>query len=542
MNSPETKNQELDETFPRRSAGIANFWVTLCEVCICTVLIVLICGERTPDINESHYLTKAKHFWNPDWCPNDFFLSSADAHFVYFLSLGWVTKIFSLSTSAWLLRGLSWLLFAFAWQRLSFRLFPQRFASLFSITGFLLVVDYFHLAGEWVVGGAEAKSFAYIFVILALERMVAGKWNWVWIWLGIASMFHVLVGGWSLLFATIMFVVSVDRSRWKSQIGWMAGGAVLTLLGLVPGVLLSINQDAKSLGLANEIYVRVRLPHHLYFWSFEKQRMVAFFVALATWVFLSRGDGKQLSKIHGFCLLAFALGLAGIGLSNLSDRESTANVANWWLRFYLFRMTDFAIGIGIAFAAMKCWQDSSPRIKNTVWIAAVIIGVMVVGGQLRHKFAEKRPPADVAALPDYGGQERKRTFERYKNWLKVCDWAKRNTPDTATFLTPFEQQTFNWYAHRSQVFCRKDIPQNATGILDWQRRIELFYQSGQNYQWQTDDRILELAKEFDFQYIIVEQAIAEQRDLAGVPSKFKMVYPDDPGKRVSYVVFEITDR
>jgi hypothetical protein len=26
-----------------------------------------------PDSGESHYLAKAKHFWNPAWCPGDFF-------------------------------------------------------------------------------------------------------------------------------------------------------------------------------------------------------------------------------------------------------------------------------------------------------------------------------------------------------------------------------------------------------------------------------------------------------------------------------------
>ena len=41
-------------------------------------LFFLYTGGPPPDVNETHYLPKAKHYWNPDWCGPDVFLDSAD--------------------------------------------------------------------------------------------------------------------------------------------------------------------------------------------------------------------------------------------------------------------------------------------------------------------------------------------------------------------------------------------------------------------------------------------------------------------------------
>ena len=42
---------------------------------------------------------------------------------------------------------------------------------------FLVLNDRMHMAGEWVIGGVEAKGFAYVLVFVGLERLVRGRWN-----------------------------------------------------------------------------------------------------------------------------------------------------------------------------------------------------------------------------------------------------------------------------------------------------------------------------------------------------------------------------
>lgn len=54
-------------------------WQAFAEVLAIVVLFFLLGSGAAPEINEAHYLSKAKHFWNPQWCPNDAFLNTADA-------------------------------------------------------------------------------------------------------------------------------------------------------------------------------------------------------------------------------------------------------------------------------------------------------------------------------------------------------------------------------------------------------------------------------------------------------------------------------
>ncbi len=140
----------------------------LLETLLIAVCFFLYAGQPAPDVNESHYLTKAKHFWNPEYCPGDLFLGSGFSHWLFYFSFGWLTKFISLSAFAWTGRIITWSFMAFAWQRLSFTIVPLKFMSVLSALFFLLLNDRFHLAGEWVVGGFEAKGFAYAFVICSV--------------------------------------------------------------------------------------------------------------------------------------------------------------------------------------------------------------------------------------------------------------------------------------------------------------------------------------------------------------------------------------
>ena len=60
------------------------------EAALITLMCYLKAGWLPPDVNEAHYLAKAKHFWQPDWCPADFFLNSPDAHTPFYVVFGWV--------------------------------------------------------------------------------------------------------------------------------------------------------------------------------------------------------------------------------------------------------------------------------------------------------------------------------------------------------------------------------------------------------------------------------------------------------------------
>ena len=163
-----------------RSHWARGWW----EVLLIVLVFFAIAGEPVPHVNEPHYLCRLKHFWDPSWCAGDLFLESPDAHGLFVWTFGWVTKWLSLTATAWVGRILAWTLLAWAWQRLSWRLVPVPLASVLAAALWVTLTDTAHLAGEWVVGGVEAKCFAYVFVLLALRELVDRRWNRVWIVLG----------------------------------------------------------------------------------------------------------------------------------------------------------------------------------------------------------------------------------------------------------------------------------------------------------------------------------------------------------------------
>ena len=117
-----------------------------------------------PDVNEPYYLGKAIHYWNPDWLRGDFFMESSDTHKVFYFAFGWLSLCMSPVALAWTGRILTWLLLAWAWRRLSVAILPRPWYSILSAALLACLMDRCHMAGEWVIGGVEAKGFAYVLV------------------------------------------------------------------------------------------------------------------------------------------------------------------------------------------------------------------------------------------------------------------------------------------------------------------------------------------------------------------------------------------
>ena len=133
---------------------------------------------------------------------------------MFYFSVGWLALILKPTAFAWTVRLLTWGLLAWSWQRLSRAVVPKAWASVLTATLFVFLLQHYNMAGEWVVGGAEAKGFSFALVFLALEALVEGYWNRMWLLLGLASAFHILVGGWAAVAAGAVWML---RSRTFSQ-------------------------------------------------------------------------------------------------------------------------------------------------------------------------------------------------------------------------------------------------------------------------------------------------------------------------------------
>ena len=235
------------------------------ETLLIFLLLAALGSTPPPAVNEAHYLAKAKHYWDPTWCRGDVFLESADAHLVFYWTVGWLTFLLPLPAVAWVGRIVTWLLLAWSWQRLSALLLPGRLYAVLTAGLFAMLIDRGHMAGEWVVGGVEAKGFAYVLVFLGLRCVALGQWSRVWLLLGAASAFHVLVGGWAVVAALVAWCITGDRQSRLMQIPYLAAGCVLALPGVLPSAALTWGAEPEVTRQAAVIYVFERLSHHLVF-------------------------------------------------------------------------------------------------------------------------------------------------------------------------------------------------------------------------------------------------------------------------------------
>ncbi len=184
ITGPAVSDDQHPPNSPPASSPARRRLEAAAEISLIFAVFFIHAGWPVPEVNETHYLAKAKHYWNPDWCARDFFLTSADAHQVFYWTCGWITRWLSLPAAAWVGRIVTWALLAWAWRRLSVAIVPTFLYSVLSAALFVAATSRLHMAGEWIIGGFEAKGLAYVFVLLGLEAVARNRWSWVWPLLG----------------------------------------------------------------------------------------------------------------------------------------------------------------------------------------------------------------------------------------------------------------------------------------------------------------------------------------------------------------------
>lgn len=556
MKTPKPADTQLTPDSSRAPAVFEVAWLLL--------LFFLFAGSPPPDAGESCYLQKAKHFWDPTWCGRDLFLASADAHAVLYMATGWLTKYFSLETTAWICRVPIWLFMAYGWQKLQQAVVPGKFLALLSGGLFLVLSRWFPMAREVAVCGVESKAIAFGCVFFIVACMAHRRWNQAWIWVGIASGFHVVVGAWAAIITLGVWMASAEqRPPFAKMLGGILGGGLISLVGLVPALLLRRGADAATIAEADRVYVYERLRHHLVFHSFEHLAiganplierfallsLVCLVLAWATWGNVSLRFAQR-----------FAFGALGISLVGILIDQSLVyrlDIAAPILRLYWYRMSDVCVPMAVSLsvvAGLQSLQSSRPAIASWGWIAAilvVLVGVLEVPAARQRRripdaILQPRPTEDSRKSPWFAAAPEKLspvsaemeaksarknvTVEEYfVQWKAMCYWVKEHSPRDALFLTPRTQQTFKWYAERAEVATWKDIPQDARSIVEWYQRLETIFPAEppvQDLIDHSDKELIRLAHLYKAEFVVLDLSRRPR------PVTLRRVYPEwgmEPG-------------
>ncbi|MEZ6060372.1 MAG: DUF6798 domain-containing protein [Planctomycetaceae bacterium] len=469
-----------------------------------------------PGVNEPHYLCKARAFADPNWCSRDFFLQSGNAHAVFFAATGWLPEFLPLAMVAIVGRTLCCVLLACGWTELSRRLGLGPRQTLAAAGLFAAISQTGNFSGEWTIGGFESKVPAYGFALIAVatwaglrdanisdDQASVGRAALCGAVLGISVALHPVVGIWFFIAITMSESAILVAARIASRplhaarTGVLLLAALVTSLpGLVPavGMLTTDAVPRSDRQTADFIQVFSRLAHHLDPSTFPAiawihTAILSAIVVAGSTLLLRRSrdvDGSRSAWHRWLLLLTASAIIAAVGVAVGWHTVPATELENWQMRafllkFYPFRLFDGLLPMSAALVMARC----AGRLVSAIGVQRV-----VVEQSAEHPFSAVPKTSTTTAdrtltglttavcllafvLSATGRAASPAGYdsEQFAAWLDICDWIRRNTEPDALVFTPRESFGFKWYAERAEYVCYKDCPQDAAGILEWNRRL-----------------------------------------------------------------------
>jgi hypothetical protein len=316
----------------------------------------------------------------------------------------------------------------------------------------------------------------------------------------------------------------------------------------LPPLLANVGTPSETVATANYVQVHQRLSHHLLFQSFPAAHVGRFAVLVVIWLFISRTVfiSRKFQRLAWFCNSSLIISLLGIVLSGMAQTpNSMSGFANSLLRFYWFRFSDFAIPLGIGLFGVRLFEvlyRSPMRSQRIMASASAAMFLLACLSSVIMDNIDLRAAADKAVLPTYPDQP-VRTLQTYENWRKACNWVRNNTRSDSVFLTPIEQQTFKWYAHRADFACWKDMPQDAASVVQWRRNVDIqrgIYRIGGPLQL-TPEQLQSLSRDHGITHMLIPQSFEDNFQNSIPEEMLSRIYPQDESERSTFVVYRFNE-
>ncbi|RLS76098.1 MAG: hypothetical protein DWI03_10005 [Planctomycetota bacterium] len=445
------------------------WWRAAAETALIAAIFASAGAWPVPDVNETVYLTKARHAADPTWGRGDFFLETPDAHGAFYLLMGPLAAALPLEQAAWVGRILGWMALAVGCRHALAALVGPGWPRLVAAAVFSLALRHTTAAGEWVIGGCEAKVFAWAFVLGSLGELFRGRFPSSSCLLGAATAVHPIVGGWSAV-AALAAGIAVSRPRqpqpWAVRTVLIALALALAAAGVVPALGLSAG-DAVQRAEAARIYVVERLPHHLLVRAFAAGMVARHVLAVLVWwlVWRSVPPSPARARLAAFTAAALGISLAGCVISLLEQWAPAA--AFGLLRYYWFRLADVAVpfALGAAVAVVLADDVACRRLCGMRPAAARLVAVALLGLDLAVESGHWPLPGRSGPAP------RSDAKVQADAWADICGWVRDHAPADACFITPRGAASFTWLTGRREVVSWKNSPQDAASLIAWRRRI-----------------------------------------------------------------------
>ncbi|MGL6337705.1 MAG: DUF6798 domain-containing protein [Waterburya sp.] len=422
--------------------------------------------------NEVDVLPLAKQFVAPDWIPNDWYLNLETNYRALFqVIFGWLIVHLGFLPTSIIGRLICYILVAWGivllGQKLSLSLSYLLLATIaVTYQGSLQGA----IAGEWFVGGLEAKAVAYGLILLAIPLMLKRKYILMTLLLGLATSFHVLVGGWAFLTTLGWFCVRPKERLLKlGQKGWLL--PIIYLIasaGAIPGSLQQLLSSPPSGNISPAfIYVFLRLPHHLnpFAWHPLLWLRLIIYLVILTLCLVTLKKNADLKgwkaedyarfELAEFTLISLIPFVAGVAIA-FFDHQGT------WLQYYPFRFGDMMLPLttSLLLACNLETKFATQKPKLRLWLVGCLSCILFV--QIAF-FTQQ-----AIAVPTFPSEQQ----DVDSQWKSMSDWIRDHTAEDAIIIShPWKLANFTWMTERATIAKLKLFPQTKEAILEYYERL-----------------------------------------------------------------------
>ena len=415
---------------------------------------------------ESHYLSFAKQFANPEWIPGSFSLTEfPGTRLIFQYLVGSVLNILDFESTAMLFRILNFVLIAIPlaliFSKLRLRTFEWMIMfQLFIMSGQSL------FAKEWIFGTFEPKTLSYAFVMFSIYYWLIDRKYLMLIFLAIAFYFHVLVGGWILLLFMILEIYKGNILK------YIKPGFAFTLL-VSPFFVYLIsgyfgNNTFETDVNTNYAYVYYRLPHHLglvkswpFFFEYHFTGILLTlicFLIIFRFRPLQRGTRKDLSSL---ILIAFSINLVFVFVA-IIDSIWLERSGGLLLKYYPFRLN--SIGLFFIYLLITMYfSEKNWFAKKDKIIAPSLIVLTIILASTRVAYA----------------QNKEKEYNSDQDYFELTAYIKSQTSSESIFamVEPPDQfflpHAFSRLTNRESFVVNKFVPGEKQKLAEWYKREAL---------------------------------------------------------------------
>ncbi len=421
--------------------------------------------------NEVDVLPLAKQFVAPDWIANDWYLNlETNYRYLFQIIFGWLIVHFGFLATSIIGR-----LICYALVSWGIVLLGQKLGLSLSYLLLATVVITYQgnlqgtIAGEWFVGGLEAKALAYGLILIALPLMLSKKYILMTLLLGLATSFHVLVGGWAFITTLGWFcfrpqrLFKLGKNVWLLLVIYLAASAFA-----IPTAFQQLFAPSISANISPSfIYVFLRLPHHLNPFAWHPLLWLRLTIYLSIWalcmVSLQKNADLQGWKsedyarfeLAEFTLISLIPFVTGVAIAFFDHQGQ-------WLQYYPFRFGDMMLPL-TTFLLLACSLQAKFSFKNNRFrliLIALLSCILLTQGAIFNQRA--------IAYADFPTSEQ----DVDSQFKLMSTWIDEHIDREAIVIShPWKLTSFSWMSERATIVKLKMFPQTKKSIVEYYERL-----------------------------------------------------------------------